>query len=100
MAVLRVNNVRIAGFAAGVPHNVVKTVSTTDKYDDESYIESVGVREKRFSNEFTALDLGQAAVKKLFSDLKWESQSVDLLIVVTQTPEYILPATSCVLLWI
>lgn len=48
MAVLRVNNVRIAGFAAGVPHNVVKTVSTTDKYDDESYIESVGVREKRF----------------------------------------------------
>ncbi len=97
MAVLRVNNVRIAGFAAGVPHNVVKTVSTTDKYDDESYIESVGVREKRFSNEFTALDLGQAAVKKLFSDLKWESQSVDLLIVVTQTPEYILPATSCVL---
>lgn len=36
-------------------------------------------------------------MKKLFSDLKWESQSVDLLIVVTQTPEYILPATSCVL---
>lgn len=71
MALIRVNNVRIAGFAAGVPHNVVKTVSTTDKYDDESYIASVGVREKRFSNEFTALDLGQIAVNKLFGELNW-----------------------------
>ena len=48
MSFLRIENIRIAGFSAGVPKNVVKTVSTTDKYDDESYIEAVGVREKRF----------------------------------------------------
>lgn len=71
MALIRVNNVRIAGFAAGVPRNMVKTVSTTDKYDDESYIASVGVREKRFSNEFTVLGLGQYAVKQLLDELKW-----------------------------
>lgn len=97
MANLHFNNVRVAGFAAGVPRNVVKTVSTTDQYDDESYIKSVGVREKRFSNDFTASDLCEAAANKLFADLGWEKDSVDLLIMVTQTPDYILPATSCVL---
>lgn len=51
MACIRIENIRVAGFAAGVPKNVVKTVSTTDQYDDESYIASVGVREKRFSND-------------------------------------------------
>ena len=65
MAIIHINNIRIAGIAAGVPRNIVKTVSTTDKYDDEAYIESVGVREKRFSNEFTSSDLCEAAAKKL-----------------------------------
>lgn len=35
MAIIHINNIRIAGIAAGVPRNIVKTVSTTDKYDDE-----------------------------------------------------------------
>lgn len=48
MAIIHINNIRIAGIAAGVPRNIVKTVSTTDKYDDEAYIESVGVRGKTF----------------------------------------------------
>lgn len=97
MATIRINNIRVAGFAAGVPQNIVKTVSTTDKYDDEAYIESVGVREKRFSNDFTSSDLCEAAAQKLIEDLNWENEGIDLLILVTQTPDYILPATACVL---
>jgi len=97
MAIIHINNIRIAGIAAGVPRNIVKTVSTTDKYDDEAYIESVGVREKRFSNEFTSSDLCEAAAKKLMWDLNWENEDIDLLMLVTQTPDYILPATACVL---
>lgn len=96
MSFIKIENIRIAGFAAGVPSNIVKTVSTTDKYDDESYIESVGVREKRFSNDFTASDLCEAAALRLISDLGWD-KDIDLMIMVTQTPDYILPATSCVL---
>lgn len=97
MATIRINNIRVAGIAAAVPKDIVKTVSTTDKYDDEAYIESVGVREKRLSNNFTSADLCEAAVKKLLGDLNWEKGEIDLLILVTQTPDYILPATSCVL---
>lgn len=97
MACFRIDNIRIAGFAAGVPKNIVKTVSTTDQYDDESYIASVGILEKRFSNNFTAADLCETATRKLIEDLKWEKEDIDLLIFVSQTPDYILPATSCVL---
>lgn len=97
MATIRINKIRVAGVAAGVPKNVVKTVSTTDRYDDEAYIASVGVREKRFSNDFTASDLCEVAFYRLISDLGWNKNDVDLLLMVTQTPDYILPATSCVL---
>lgn len=97
MPSIQINNIRIAGISACVPKQIVKTISTTDKYDDESYIESVGVKEKRFSNEFTASDLCESAAHKLITDLKWDKEDVELLIMVTQTPDYILPATSCVL---
>lgn len=97
MACIRIENIRVAGFAAGVPKNVVKTVSTTDQYDDESYIASVGVREKRFSNDFTTADLCESAVNQLIGDLRWKREDIGLLIFVSQTPDYILPATSCVL---
>lgn len=30
-------------------------------------------------------------------DLNWENEDIDLLMLVTQTPDYILPATACVL---
>ena len=94
---MKINNIRIAGFAGGVPKNVLKTVSTSSLYDDESYIKSVGVREKRVSYDFTTSDFCEAAMRRLIADLNWEKDSIDLLIMVTQTPDYSFPATSCVL---
>ena len=97
MAFLEFKNVRIAGISAGVPKHVEKTVSTTSEYDAESFIETTGVREKRYSNDFTTSDLSQAAAEKLMDDIGWDKKEVDALIFVSQTPDYILPATSCVL---
>ena len=97
MAFLEFKNVRIAGISAGVPKHVEKTVSTTSEYDAESFVEATGVREKRYSNDFTTSDLSQAAAEKLMDDLEWDRKDVDALIFVSQTPDYILPATSCVL---
>ena len=97
MAFIQYERVRIAGIAAGVPKHVEKAVSTTDKYDAASFVESTGVREKRYSNDFTTSDLCQAAVEQLLQDLDWERKDVDALVFVSQTPDYILPATSCVL---
>lgn len=97
MAFLEFKNVRIAGICAGVPRQVVKTVSTTSEYDADSFVETTGVEEKRWSDDFTTSDLCLPAAEKLLSDLGWDKEDVDALIFVTQTPDYILPATSCVL---
>ena len=97
MAFMKFNNSRITGFAAAVPEHIEPTISTTDRYDAEEYMQTTGIREKRFSNSFTTSDLCLKAAERLISDLGWERSDIDLLIFVTQTPDYILPATSCVL---
>lgn len=97
MAFLEFRNVRITGISVGVPKHVEKTVSTTSEYDAASFVEATGVEEKRFSNDFTTSDLCLAAAEKLIADLNWEKKEIDALIFVSQTPDYILPATSCVL---
>lgn len=97
MAFLELRKVRLAGISAGVPKHIERSVSTIGKYDAESFVAITGVREKRFSNDFTTSDLGLAAAKQLMADLSWSAEDVDLLIFVSQTPDYILPATACVL---
>lgn len=97
MAFLKFNNSRIVGISAGVPSHVEPTVSTTDKYAAEEYMETTGILEKRFSNDFTTSDLCLAAAEQLITDLGWDKSEIDGLIFVSQTPDYILPATSCVL---
>ena len=97
MAFLEFNNVRIAGFSAGVPKNVVKTKSRNPKYSDEDFIESVGVREKRIDATTTTGDLCYHAAEQLIFDLGWDKGEIDALIFVSQFRDYILPATSCIL---
>ena len=97
MAFLNVKNVAIVGMSAGVPKQIVPTVSTTDKYDAKAFVETTGVIEKRYNDDFTTSDLGQAAAEQLIADLNWDKKEIGALVFVTQTPDYILPATSCIL---
>lgn len=97
MAFLSFRNMRVAGVAACVPEHVEPTVSTSTAYDREAYMATTGIIEKRWSNDFTASDLCQKAAERLLDDLGWEPGSIDVLIFISQTPDYILPATSCVL---
>ena len=99
MAVLEFENVRIAGIAAGVPKNVVSNLDIKDiskDYDAEAFIETTGVKERRFG-DYTASDLSFAAAEKLIADLGWEKSGIDALIFVSQHADYILPATACTL---
>lgn len=97
MAFLNVKNVAIVGMSAGVPKQVMPTISTTDKYDAEAFAETTGVIEKRYSNDFTTSDLGRVAAEQLIADLGWDKKEIGALVFVSQTPDYILPATSCIL---
>ncbi len=103
MAFLEFKNVRIAGIAAGVPKNIASNLYPTEEdavskdYAPEDFVKTTGVMERRVSYELTTSDLCFAATEKLILDLGWEKSDIDGIIFVSQTPDYILPATACIL---
>ena len=92
-------NLKISGIAAGVPKNIVKSedLNLSADYDAAAFIETTGIRERRYSNDFTTSDLCYAAAERLIADLGWEKSDVDILVFVSQNADYILPATACIL---
>lgn len=103
MAFLEFKNVRIAGIAAGVPDTIASNLHPTDQdnisheYAPEEFVKTTGVLERRVSKHLTTADLSYAAAERLIKDLGWEKQDIGALLFVSQTPDYILPATACVL---
>ena len=102
MAFLQFKNIRIAGFAAGVPKKIgsnldrsVKNIS--DEYTPEAFVEATGVLERHISDKLTTSDLGYNAAERLIADLGWDKTQIEALIFVSQTADYIFPATACIL---
>jgi len=64
----------------------------------ERILEKTGIRERRIVGEGeTASDLAFAAAQRLLARVNIEPQRVDLLILCTQSPDYFLPTTACIL---
>ena len=98
MAYFSFNNVRIAGFSAGVPRTVLTNEGMDGgQYSASSFIQSTGVLNHRVSDDWTAGDLCYEAAEKLVADLGWDKEEIDILIFVSQHADYILPATACIL---
>ena len=103
MAFLEFKNVRIAGLAAGVPKNIASNLHPSEDdavskdYAPEDFVKTTGVMERRVSYELTTSDLCYAAAEKLIADLGWDKNEIDGIVFVSQTPDYILPATACIL---
>jgi 3-oxoacyl-[acyl-carrier-protein] synthase-3 len=91
MAFITINDVSILGIASAVP----KTVKTNT---NDKFIQATGVVEKRISDVNTKTsDLCLAAAEKLISDLKVNKSEIEILVFVSQTPDYKLPVTSTIL---
>lgn len=102
MAIQHIKNVRIAGISAAVPRNVRETATCPafeNPEDAAKFIENVGVERVRAfkDNEITCADLCQKAAEALFGREGLEKEDIDLLVFVSQSQDYILPATACVL---
>lgn len=100
MAFIQIDNVRIAGFSAAVPKNVISNLDAdinSKDYTAEDFVNMTGVLERHISDNFTTSDLCYAAAERLISDLRWDKSEIGVLIFVSQTADYILPATSCIL---
>jgi 3-oxoacyl-[acyl-carrier-protein] synthase-3 len=100
MAIFSIPNIRIAGISACVPRKVVsnldyKWVSARER---QSIIKITGVEKKRVTEVTTTTsDLCYKAAEKLIDDLRWNKKDIQLLLFVSQTHDYILPATGGIL---
>ena len=101
MAILSYKGVGIKAMAAAVPHHVINNYEYTEFFPKEQVkevVDKVGVFERRFADEKTcSSDLCYAAAEKLFSDNDVNREEIDLLIFISQTPDYRMPATSITL---
>lgn len=100
MAFIRIDHVRIAGISAGVPRTIVRNDESTvhsTAYDAAAFVELTGVKERRIDDHNCTSDLCYAAAERLISDLGWDKKDIDGLVFVSQTTDYFLPATSCIL---
>lgn len=93
---------RIAGVAAAVPSRVVRNDYFHELVGNERAAQrlfgSIGVRERRWAPAGqTALDLCVAASERLLSDGNFERRSIDAIVMVTQSPDFLIsPASACV----
>ncbi|RAR47224.1 3-oxoacyl-ACP synthase III family protein [Flavobacterium lacus] len=101
MAQLIFNNVGIVGLSAAVPKNTIDNYAQTDYFsatDVKDIVDKVGIKERRFAPaDMCASDLCFAAAEKLISDLQLDKDEIDLLVFVSQTPDYRMPATAILL---
>lgn len=97
MAVFKHQGVGISGMAAAVPEKVYNNYTDNPNFspeDAKAIVDKTGIFERRIAGpETCASDLAFAAANKLFSSGQFDADHTDVLIFVTQTPDYRMPAT-------
>jgi 3-oxoacyl-[acyl-carrier-protein] synthase-3 len=97
MVFLKVENVRVSGISACVPRQIEDNASYPlfDNESLKSFVATTGIERKRKTDsDVCTSDLCVAAAESLIADLNWNKEDIKFLIFVSQTADYILPATS------
>lgn len=102
MPIVSFKNVGITAMAACVPKKVINNyeydLDIWPREDVKKVVDKVGVFERRFADEKTcSSDLCFAAAEKLFADNNIDRNEIDLVVFLSQTPDYRMPATSILL---
>lgn len=100
MASTKFEQVAVRGVVTAVPGDPIDIRQLGGAFDAgevEKIAKTVGLAHvHRVDTRTTAGDLCVAAAERLLADLDWPRESVDGIIMVTQTPDHFLPATACV----
>ncbi|HEU5069708.1 MAG TPA: ketoacyl-ACP synthase III [Verrucomicrobiae bacterium] len=90
---------RVRAIASCVPPRRFDNLTETTDFDPEEVqkvVRMAGVKTRHTaSDRITSGDLCLTAARQVLQTLAWDPLSVDALILVTQSPDYFLPSTSC-----
>lgn len=100
MAFFCINNVKVIGISACVPSKIenIEDYPLFNEVEKQRMLPFFGLSKHRVVDEKTTpSDLCYAAAEKLLEECKWSKESIDILVYVSSTPDYIFPSTCCVL---
>lgn len=101
MSIVKFKGVGITAMAGAVPSHIVDNLKYTQFFPEDQVkevVDKVGIYERRFADEKTcSSDLCFAAAQKLILDNEIDRNEIDLLVFISQTPDYRMPATSITL---
>lgn len=100
MAVVKTAGARIAGICTCLPTKRFDNMKDSSAFTEEEVRKVTGlagVLSRRVAGDtLCSSDLCIAAAQRLLDRLGWATDSIDAVIMVTQTPDYFLPSTACV----
>lgn len=100
MALFSITSIRLCGITACVPKQVVSNYDfeLISPRERELLVKSVGIEKRRIAETGTCTsDLCLKSTEVLLDKLGWKREEISVLLFVTQTPDYITPATSNIL---
>ncbi|MFV3129461.1 3-oxoacyl-ACP synthase III family protein [Niveispirillum sp. KHB5.9] len=101
MAQASINGIALRGIVSALPTGVEDVTHLAARFGAEQaerIAAATGIRRRHIAAPGQCMsDLALPAARELLDGLGWASDSVDLLICVTQTPDHPLPATACLL---
>lgn len=103
MARDKLKQIRVSGIACCVPENSIDINEFGDALEEkglEKFKKTTGIYKKhccKTSHIITAGDLCYTAAERLLKELDVEKSTIDAVIFVSQSADYLMPATACVL---
>lgn len=98
---VELHGANIAGIVSCLPSRKINNTDFYSEFGDaavKDVVKMIGVQNRYWSDEKTSTkDLCVKAGVHLLEHLHWDSASVDAVIFVSQTPDFRLPASACVL---
>lgn len=101
MALLKFNGIGIKSISITVPKTKVETIKQTGFLNEkqlEGFIQTTGIKERRIAGpNMCSSDLCYDAAINLFDKTGIDPKEIDVLIFLSQTPDYKVPGTSIIL---
>lgn len=100
MAQFRLHGSKVSGIAAAVPEQIIhnRDYELFNSAEHSLFIKTTGIESRHVAlNGETTGDLCFHAAETLLKQLNWNKDEIDLLVFVSQSPDYFLPATSIIL---
>lgn len=98
---ITLNNLKVSAISSAIPKNEVSISAFYDKFGKNEVNRiafSTGIMKMKVAEEnCKSSDLCAAAAEQMFKEENIDKDDIDAIIFVSQTPDYIMPATSCIL---